>query len=54
VASYIAYREGAYVTERVLTGTLILGLGLTILFGILKLKQMQAEYTRRAPHKEEK
>jgi len=54
IAAYVAYREGAYVTERVLTGLLILGLGLTILYGILKLKQMQTEYTLRAPHKDEK
>ena len=54
IAAYVAYREGAYVTERVLTGLLILGLGVTILFGILKLKRMQAEYTLRAPHKEDK
>ena len=54
IAAYVAYREGAYATERVLTGLMILGLGLTILFGILKLKQMQTEYTLRAPHKEEK
>jgi len=54
IAAYVAYREGAYVTERVLTGLLVLGLGLTILYGILKLKQMQTEYTLRAPHKDEK
>ena len=54
IAAYVAYREGAYVTERVLTGLLILGLAGTMLFGILKLKHMQVDYTLRAPHKEEK
>jgi len=54
VAAYVAYREGAYVTERVLTGLLILGLGVTILFGILKLKRMQAEFTLHVPHKDKK
>ena len=38
VASYVANREGAYVTERVLTGLLIVGMGVTVLLGILKLK----------------
>jgi hypothetical protein len=54
VAAYVAYREGAYATERVLTGLLVLGLGATILFGILKLKRMQTEFTLRVPHKEKK
>lgn len=54
VAAYVAYREGAYGTERVLTGLLVLGLGVTVLFGILKLRQMQKDYTLRCPHKGEK
>jgi len=54
IASYVAYREGSYDTERVLTGLLVLGLGATVLFGILKLKQMQTDYTLRSPPKEEK
>ena len=32
----------------------LLGLGATVFFGILKLKQMQTDYTLRSPHKEEK
>jgi hypothetical protein len=54
IASYVAYREAAYDTERVLTGLLVLGLGATVAFGILKLKQMQTDYTQRSPPKEEK
>jgi hypothetical protein len=54
VAGYVANREGAYVTERMLTGVLILGLGATVLFGILKLRKMQMDYDLRCPHKEEK
>jgi len=54
IASYVAYREGSYDTERVLTGLLVLGLGATVFFGILKLKQMQTDYTLRSPPKEEK
>jgi hypothetical protein len=52
IASYVAYREGAYDTERVLTGLLVLGLGATVFVGILKLKQMQTDYTMRTPPKE--
>ena len=36
IASYVANREGAYGTERVLTGLLVLGLGATVFFGILQ------------------
>jgi len=54
IASYVAYREGSYDTERVLTGLLVLGLGATVFFGILNLKQMQTDYTLRSPPKEEK
>jgi hypothetical protein len=54
IAGYVAYREGAYDTERILTGLLVLGLGATVFFGILKLKQMQTDYTMRSPPKDEK
>jgi hypothetical protein len=52
IAGYVANREGAYDTERVLTGLLILGMGAAVFFGILKLKQMQTDYTMRTPPKE--
>ena len=54
IAGYVANREGAYATERMLTGLLVLGLGATVLFGILKLRQMQMDYDLRSPPKEEK
>ena len=54
IAGYVAYRQAAYDTERVLTGLLIMGLGIVVFFGILKLKQMQTDYTLRFPPKEEK
>jgi hypothetical protein len=54
VASYVAVRESAYFTERILTGVLVLGMGATVLFGILKLRQMQMDYTLRCPPKDEK
>jgi hypothetical protein len=40
--------------ERILTGLLILGVGVTVLFGILKLRRMQMDYTSRFPPKDEK
>jgi hypothetical protein len=54
IAGYVANREGAYIVERVLTGLLVLGLGATVLFGILKLRQMQLDYDLRCPTKDEK
>jgi hypothetical protein len=54
VAGYVANREGFYVTERVLTGLLILGMGATVLLGVLKLKGMQADYDLRCPPKDAK
>ena len=54
IASYVANREGAYVVERMLTGLLVLGMGATVLFGMLKLRQMQADYDLRCPTKDEK
>jgi len=54
VAGYVANREGAYVTERMLSGALILGMGAVVAYGILKLRQMQTDYDLRCPPKEEK
>ena len=54
IASYIAYRLGSYAIEKSLIGLLVLGMGATVLYGILKLKQMQADYDQRCPPKEEK
>jgi hypothetical protein len=54
VAGYVAYREGAYVTERILTGLLILGIGAAVSYGILKLRKMQMDYDLRRPPKEAK
>ena len=54
IAGYVANREGAYATERLLTGLLVLGLGAIVLFGVLKLRAMQTDYDLRCPHKEEK
>jgi len=54
VASYIANRMANYGVERAIVGLLVLGMGATVLYGVLQLKRMQADYDRRCPHKEEK
>jgi hypothetical protein len=54
IAAYVANRQGAFVTERMLSGLLVLGMGAAVVYGVLKLRQMQADYDLRAPHKEEK
>jgi len=54
IASYVANREGAYSTERILTGLLIVGMGATVAYGILTLRKMQTDYDARVPPKQEK
>ena len=54
IAGYVANREAAYHIERLVNGFLILSMGALVLFGILKLRQMQTDYTLRSPHKDEK
>lgn len=50
---YAANRMAAYGTERLLAGLLVLGMGVTVLHGILKLRKMQTDYDLRCPPKEE-
>ena len=54
IAGYVANRESAHGTERMLVGLLIVGVGATVLYGILKLRKMQTDFDLRSPHKEEK
>ncbi|HXX84963.1 MAG TPA: hypothetical protein VEN29_13395 [Casimicrobiaceae bacterium] len=54
IASYIANRMANYGVERSLVGLLILGMGAIVLYGVLKLRQMQADFDQRSPPKEEK
>jgi hypothetical protein len=54
IAAYVCNREGAYVAERMLSGLLVLGMGAAVLFGILKLRNMQMDFDLRCPAKEEK
>ncbi len=51
VASYVANREASYHVERALTGTLVIAMGITFAYGMLKLKKMQAAYDAHVPPK---
>ena len=54
IASTAANRQGAYETERRIVGLLVLGMAATVFYGVLKLRQMQADYALRCPPKEGK
>ena len=54
VAGYVAYRQGAYHVERVLTGLLVIAMAITVFYGVLKLRSMQTDYDLRSPPKSPK
>jgi hypothetical protein len=54
VASYVANREGEYGLEKKFASTLVVLMALTVLCGILKLKQMQTQYDAQYPPKADK
>ena len=51
VAAYVANREASYHVERALTGVLVIIMGITFTYGMLKLKKMQAAYDEHVPPK---
>jgi len=51
VASYVAYREGSYGLERRFAALLVVTVAITVLYGVLKLRQMQATYDAHCPPK---
>jgi hypothetical protein len=51
IAGYIANREGAYYWERKASGLLVVAMAITVFYGVLKLKRMQADYDARCPAK---
>jgi hypothetical protein len=53
IAAYIANREAEYSWERKFSGLLVLAMAATVFYGVLKLRQMQLDYTRRCPPKED-
>jgi hypothetical protein len=51
IASYVFYRQGEYGMEKRCAGALVIIMVLTVLYGVLKLKQMQTNYDVRCPQK---
>ena len=51
VASYVANREEAYSWEKRFGSILVVAMALTVLYGVLKLKQMQTIYDEQCPPK---
>ena len=54
VAGYIANRLGDFIAERMLSGLLVIVMAAAVFYGVMKLKQMQADYDARAPQKADK
>jgi hypothetical protein len=51
IASYVFYRQGDYAMERKSAGLLVILMVITVLYGVLKLRQMQTNYDARSPQK---
>jgi hypothetical protein len=51
IASYTAYREENFFLEKRLDGLLMIVMVITVVYGVLKLKQMQTTYDARCPEK---
>ena len=51
VAGYVANREAAYQVERALMSLLVLAMGATMAYGVLKLRRLQAAYDANVPPK---
>jgi hypothetical protein len=54
MASYVAFRAGHYEVERRIAASLVVTMALTVLYGVLKLRKMQAAYDANCPPKDEK
>ena len=54
IASYVANRMGEYPWERRLARTLVSLMVITVFYGVLNLKRMQADYDARVPTKDSK
>ncbi|HQR45051.1 MAG TPA: hypothetical protein PLB02_06825 [Thermoanaerobaculia bacterium] len=52
VGTTAANREGALVLEKRLGALLVLCMAVTVFWGVFRLRQLQAEFDRRSPHKE--
>lgn len=54
IAGYVANRQGDYDAEKRFVGLLVVAMAITVLYGVLKLRQMQVNYDLRRPPKEPK
>jgi hypothetical protein len=54
IASYVANRQNAFAVEKTLVGLLVVGMAVAVFYGVLRLRQMQADYALRCPPKESK
>jgi hypothetical protein len=54
IASYVANRQNAFAVEKTLVGFLVVGMAVAVFYGVLRLRQMQADYALRCPPKESK
>ncbi len=51
VAGYVANRHSSYSVEKALVGLLVVIMAITVFYGVLKLRQMQATYDANCPPK---
>lgn len=51
IVSYVGNRQGAYGVEKAFVGLLVVAMAITVFYGVLKLRQMQADYDLRCPPK---
>jgi len=51
IASYVEYRQGDYSMEKRFAALLVVTMAITVLFGVLKLRQMQTIYDADCPPK---
>jgi len=54
IAAYVANRQANFAVEKAMGGLLVVGMAATVFYGVLKLRQMQADFDRRCPTKEPK
>lgn len=54
IAAYVANRTGNYGVEKTLSSLLVIGMAITVYYGVLKLRKMQAIYDARKPPKDAK
>jgi hypothetical protein len=54
IATYTSYRLGHYAYEKRFAGLLVIIMALTVFYGIMKLRSMQADYDTRCPPAKDK